>query len=49
MKFPSASGDIITVHNDQQLAREYYISSLRQKSQPSLPIILNDSREQASP
>ena len=35
MKFSSASGDIITIHNDQQLAHEYYIASLRPK-EPTL-------------
>jgi len=34
MKFPSPSGDILTVHYDQRLAREYYMASLR----PQLPI-----------
>jgi len=34
MKFPSPSGDIITIHCDQCLARECYMASLR----PQLPI-----------
>ena len=34
MKFPSLSGDILTVHCDQCLARECYMASLR----PQLPI-----------
>jgi len=34
MKFPSPSGDILTVHCDQRLARECYMASLR----PQLPI-----------
>jgi len=34
MKFPSPSGDILTVHNDQGLACECYMASLR----PQLPI-----------
>jgi len=29
MKFPSPSGDILTVHCDQHLARECYMASLR--------------------
>jgi len=29
MKFPSLSGDILTVHVDQKEAREYYVESLR--------------------
>ena len=35
MKFPSPSGDILTNHGDQRLARECYITSLR----PQLPIL----------
>jgi len=31
MKFPSPSGDILTVHCDQHLARECYMASLRQQ------------------
>jgi len=31
MQFPSSSGDIITIHGDQRLARECYIASLRPK------------------
>jgi len=34
MKFPSPSGDILTVHCDQRLTRECYMTSLR----PQLPI-----------
>jgi len=34
MKFPYPSGDILTVHCDQRLAREWYMASLR----PQLPI-----------
>jgi len=34
MKFPSPSGDILTMHCDQRLARECYMASLR----PQLPI-----------
>ena len=34
MKFPSPSGEILTVHCDQRLARECYMASLR----PQLPI-----------
>ena len=34
MKFPSLSGDILTIHYDQRLARECYMASLR----PQLPI-----------
>jgi len=34
MKFPSPSGDILTIHYDQRLARECYMASL----QPQLPI-----------
>jgi len=34
MKFPSPSGDILTIHCDQRLARECYMASLR----PKLPI-----------
>ena len=34
MKFPSPSGDILTIHCDQCLARECYMASLR----PQLPI-----------
>jgi len=29
MKFPSLSGDILTIHVDQKVAREYYAESLR--------------------
>ena len=29
MKFPSPSGDILTIHYDQRLARECYMASLR--------------------
>jgi len=29
MKFPSPSGDILTIHGDQRLARECYMASLR--------------------
>ena len=35
MKFPTPSGDILTIHNDQRLARECYMASLR----PQLPIL----------
>ncbi|XP_027922675.1 uncharacterized protein LOC114180566 [Vigna unguiculata] len=35
MKFPSPSGDILTIHGDQRLARECYMASLR----PQLPIL----------
>jgi len=35
MKFPSSSGDILTIHGDQRLARECYMASLR----PQLPIL----------
>jgi len=35
MKFPSSSGDILTIHGDQWLVREYYMASLR----PQLPIL----------
>jgi len=35
MKFPSPSGDILTIHGDQRLARECYRASLR----PQLPIL----------
>jgi len=35
MKFPSPSGDILTIHGDQQLAQECYMASLR----PQLPIL----------
>ena len=34
MKFPSPSGDILTIHYDQRLAHECYMASLR----PQLPI-----------
>jgi len=34
MKFPAPSGDILTIHYDQRLARECYMASLR----PQLPI-----------
>jgi len=34
MKFPSPSGDILTVHCDERLAHEYYMASLH----PQLPI-----------
>jgi len=34
MKFPAPSGDILTIHCDQRLARECYMASLR----PQLPI-----------
>jgi len=34
MKFPSPSGDILTIHYDQRLACEWYMASLR----PQLPI-----------
>jgi len=34
MKFPTPSGDILTIHCDQRLARECYMASLR----PQLPI-----------
>jgi len=34
MKFPSPSGDILTIHYDQRLARECYMASLR----PQLPM-----------
>ena len=30
MKFPSMSGDILTIHVDQKIARECYVESLRQ-------------------
>ena len=29
MKFPSPSGDILTIHGDQRLACEFYMASLR--------------------
>jgi len=35
MKFPSPSGDILTIHGDQRLTRECYMASLR----PQLPIL----------
>jgi len=35
MKFPSPSGDILTIHDDQRLARECYMASLR----PQLSIL----------
>jgi len=35
MKFPSSSGDIITIHRDQRLAGECYIAHLRPK-EPAL-------------
>jgi len=35
MKFPSLSGDILTIHGDQRLARECYMANLR----PQLPIL----------
>ena len=35
MKFQSSSGDIITIHGDQRLACECYISSLQPK-EPAL-------------
>jgi len=35
MKFPSPSGDILTIHDDEWLARECYMASLR----PQLPIL----------
>jgi len=35
MKFSSPSGDILTIHGDQRLARECYMASLR----PQLPIL----------
>ena len=35
IKFPSPSGDIITIHGDKRLARECYMASLR----PQLPIL----------
>ena len=35
MKFPSPSGDILTIHCDQRLARECYMASLR----PKIPIL----------
>ena len=34
MKFPAPSGDILTIHYDQRLARECYMASMR----PQLPI-----------
>ena len=35
MKFPSPSGDILTIHGDQHLARECYMANLR----PQFPIL----------
>ena len=35
MKFPSPSGDILTIHGDQRLAHEWYMANLR----PQLPIL----------
>jgi len=35
MKFPSPSGDILTIHENQRLARECFMASLR----PQLPIL----------
>ena len=35
MKFPSPSGDILTIHGNQRLARECYMANLR----PQLPIL----------
>jgi len=35
MKFLSPSGDILTIHGNQRLARECYMASLR----PQLPIL----------
>ena len=35
MKFPSPSGDILAIHDDQRLTRECYMASLR----PQLPIL----------
>jgi len=41
MKFPSPSGDILTIHSDQRLARECYMASLR----PQLPILQTNNIE----
>jgi len=41
MKFPSPSGDILTIHCDQRLACECYMASLR----PKLPIQKNNHIE----
>jgi len=35
MKFPSPSGDILTIHGDQRLVRKCYMPSVR----PQLPIL----------
>jgi len=46
MKFPSPSGNVITIHGDQRLARECYITILR----PQIPILQthNIEREPSS-
>ena len=41
MKFPSPSGDILTIYGDQRLARECYMASLR----PQLPILQTNHKE----
>ena len=45
MKFPSPSGDILTIHCDQRLARECYMASLR----PQLPIRYRPIRRGSRP
>jgi len=50
MKFPSPSGDILTVHVDQKLAREYYAERLRVESmQNNRSPKHKSSRKQNSP
>jgi len=44
MKFPSPSGDILTIHGDQRLAHECYMASLR----PQLPILQTNHIERPS-
>jgi len=41
MKFPSPSGDILTIHDDQRLARECYMAGLRLQ----LPILQTNNIE----
>ena len=44
MKFPSLSGDILTIHGDQRLTRECYMASLS----PQLPILQTNHIERPS-
>jgi len=41
MKFPAPSGDVLTIHGDQQLAHECYMTSLC----PQLPLLQNNHIE----